>query len=115
MAPIFLHAIQASLGDCFLLQFEDDNNDKQSWMVDGGPGDWKMSDSYKRAANCLFGTINNLNIEKLQRLIVTHNDFDHTFGTYALLVSSLQTCYLSHLGIVLPTCSVKPARAKLRF
>lgn len=62
-------------------------------MVDGGPGDWKMSDSYKRAAHCLFGAINTLGINYLDRLVVTHNDFDHTFGTYALLVSYAEGVY----------------------
>jgi glyoxylase-like metal-dependent hydrolase (beta-lactamase superfamily II) len=84
---LLLHAVQASLGDTFILQFTDGSG-KRFWMVDGGPGNWAMAETYKKAANCLFGTLNSesLNIRTLERLVVTHNDFDHTYGAYALLV-----------------------------
>lgn len=113
MAPILLHGVQASVGDCFLLQFNDAKDKQQSWMIDGGPGDWKMSNSYKRAAHCLFSAINDLDIEKLQRLVVTHNDFDHTFGAYALLVRLILSSQYSDPDSVLPTSLVNVAQPKL--
>ena len=88
-----LHAVQAELGDCFILNFLDAHGNRQYWLVDGGPGNRGMADSFKKAANCLFGAMNTIDggIPRLQRLIITHNDFDHTYGTAALLVISFRS------------------------
>lgn len=64
------------------------------WLVDGGPGNYGIAGTNRRTNNALFGTLNSLKdntggvIKKLDRVIVTHNDEDHTAGVYAVLVSS---------------------------
>ncbi|KAK6513807.1 hypothetical protein TWF506_008242 [Arthrobotrys conoides] len=83
--PPRMHVIQAAYGDCFLLEYDDEDDEPCFWLVDGGPGNQGFAGSHKTTNWCLFSTLNSLEIEKLDRLIVTHDDRDHTFGIHALL------------------------------
>ncbi|KAK6339731.1 hypothetical protein TWF718_009125 [Orbilia javanica] len=84
-APPRLHVIQASYGDCFLLEYVDNGGTTRFWLIDGGPGNQGFAGSHKTTNWCLFSTLNHFPVKELERLIVTHDDRDHTYGVHALL------------------------------
>jgi len=85
-----VHAVQALFGDCFVIEFKA-NGKRNVWLVDGGPGGNNMPFHSKDSntgsvVRCLFESLNSLNVDKLDLMIVTHRDYDHLHGILLLLV-----------------------------
>ncbi|KAI5805243.1 hypothetical protein EDC01DRAFT_642694 [Geopyxis carbonaria] len=83
-----VHIVQASYGDSFVIEWEAASGVTSWFLIDGGPAiSTPPPGSFRQVGYFLFQALNTLDIRKLDRVIITHNDHDHVNGIVALLGS----------------------------
>ncbi len=77
-----LHFLPAGQGDCFLVQFQDDNFDYHNILIDGGN---RTALDFNKQKKQLLKIINNGKKGKFDLVVVTHSDDDHIKGILKLV------------------------------
>ncbi|MGL4476119.1 MAG: ComEC/Rec2 family competence protein [Shewanella sp.] len=77
-----LHFLPAGQGDCFLIQFQDDNFDYHNILIDGGN---RTTLDFKKQKNQLLKIIDNGKKGRFDLVVVTHSDDDHIKGILKLV------------------------------
>jgi beta-lactamase superfamily II metal-dependent hydrolase len=77
-----LHFLPAGQGDCFVIQFQDENYNYHNILIDGGN---RTTLDFRKQKHQLLRIIDNGNKGRLDLVVVTHSDDDHIKGILKLV------------------------------